>query len=448
MPLYFFQINLFQIIFWLDSFSPFLNYVWDFIKAWWWVPLPFILWPKFKFYWLWSRNEKWYAAKIKPILLEIKIPKEVLKPIRSMEMVLQALWQIFYQPPDWWEKWIDGQFQLSFSLEIVSLGGEPHFYIRIPENTKDPVEATIYSQYPDIEIFQVEDYVKKVPQDIPNKKWNMWGADYRLLKEDPYPIKTYLQFETEHEAKEEKRIDPLSLLLESMAKIKPGEQLWIQINLKPVTDQERPWVTEGKKIRDQLAKREKKKSGGWISSISEVLRALISGKGVSKEGKKEEVFPPEIKLTPGEREIINRVEGKIAKAGFETYIRFIYLGKREVYFQSNLRLAFTFFSAFSTQNCNSLVPWGETITKIHKSWWLLPNLILDRRLYVRKRQLFRRYINRVSPKFPKSGGTFILNIEELATIFHFPGRSMAPAPSMPRIESKKGEAPPGLPIKQ
>jgi len=186
----------------------------------------------------------WAAKKIKPILLEIRIPKEIVKPIRAMETVLMSIWQVFYQPPDWWEKWIDGQFQLSFALEIVSIDGDPHFYIRIPDRFRDPIETAIYAQYPEVEIVEAEDYAKKVPQDIPNKKWNMWGTDYKLIKEDAYPIKTYSEFETERETKEEKRIDPLAILLEAMAKIKKGEQLWVQIIAKPVTDAEKPWVTE------------------------------------------------------------------------------------------------------------------------------------------------------------------------------------------------------------
>ena len=52
---------------------------------------------------------------------------------------------------------------------------------------------------------------------------------------------------------------------------------------------------------------------------------------------------------------------------------------------------------------------------------------------------------RVSPAFPGKGGTFVLNTEELATMFHFPGKQYASAPFIKRIEAKTGEAPPGLP---
>ena len=42
---------------------------------------------------------------------------------------------------------------------------------------------------------------------------------------------------------------------------------------------------------------------------------------------------------------------------------------------------------------------------------------------------------------------FILNIEELATLYHFPGE-VAATPSLPRIDSVKGSSPSNLPIER
>jgi hypothetical protein len=210
-------------------------------------------------------------------------------------------------------------------------------------------------------------------------------------------------------------------------------------------------LDEAKKVRDELARRTTKDKPKK-SIIMEAVEFLLTGTPPA-EGKTEtkEVMPPEMKLTPGERETITKVEEKMAKPAFETSIRWIYLGEREVYYQPNLRLPMIYFSAFSTSDCNTIVPWGGkegTLTKIPKVWWLIPNFLVPKKLYLRKRQLFRRYVARVSPKFPRSGGTFVLNTEELATIYHFPGKSSASAPSLSRIESKRGEAPPGLPVEE
>ena len=405
--------------------------------------MPFILWRPFLFVWRWWRINVWLSHKTF-ILLEIKIPEEVLKPIRAMETVLDGLRQILYQPPDWWEKWIEGQVDLSYGLEIASLGGEPHFFVRIPQELRDSVESTIYSQYPEAEITQAEDYTKTVPSDIPNKEWDLWGADYRLLKPDPYPIKTYPEFETEREALEEKRIDPVAGLLEAMGKVKPGEQLWIQITATPATNIEIPLAKEGEEIRDKLAKR----NGGGDKKrpiLMEAADVLITGKVAEEKEEPASAIPPEMHMTPGERDIVQAIERKISKPFFDVGIRFIYLGRKDVFFKAKLRLPFAFFASFFTENRNALVPWGKTLTKIHKSWFLPLNLVRSRRVYLRKRRLFRNYVQRVNPLFPRKGGTYCLNTEELASLFHFPGRGVAPAPFISRIESKKGEPPAGLP---
>lgn len=410
--------------------------------------MPFILWQPFSFLWLYWRGDIFYK-KNKSILLEIKIPKEVLKPIRAMEVVLDGLWQIIYDPADLYEKWIEGKNPLSCSFEIAAIDGEPHFFIRIPEANKDSIEAAIYSQYSDAEISEVDDYTKYLPQDIPNKEWDFWGADMGFLREDPYPIKTYLEFETEKEPLEEKRIDPLASLLESMAKTGKGEQLWVQITGIAVTEREFPWTKQGEAIRDKLAKRVDKSDQKPI--LMEAADLLLTGQipGGEKEEKKE-LLPPEMKLTMGERDIITGIEKKMAKRGFHVNSRFIYLGRKEVFFKPKLRLALSFFSNFTTQNLNGFKPVGQPyMTKVSKKMIPIKNLFIQRRLYLRKRKIFRNYQKREHPIFPrrrKFPTSFILNTEELASMFHFAGRKSAPAPFMQRIETKKGEAPSGLPV--
>lgn len=442
------------------------SYFWQLIKVWWWIPLPFLLWKPFLYFWLWWRNEIWIATSYKPILLEIKIPKEILKPIRAMENVITALHGIIYQPPDWWEKWIDGQFQTSLSFDIVSIGGQIHFYIRVHSPYRQAVEAAIYSQYPKAEIQEVDDYIRNVPPDIPNKEWNLWATDYLLARPNPYPIKTYPKFEAEQEKEPERIVDPIANLLEGLSKIKPDEQFWIQIRATPLAQPgQNPayahFLKEGEEIRDKIAKRPAKvKPKPMIKEAAEILiptppevaQILISGKPAEKSTQKpkgELLVAPELTMTPGEKEIVTAIENKLSKPVFACGIRFIYLGKRESFFTPNIRLIFNFFQCYNTANMNALYPWGNALTKIKKSWFLPLNLIRDRRDYLRRRILFRQYCNRVNYLFPRIGGDkgiFILNTEELASLFHFPSWRVAPAPGLARLEEKKEAPPPGLPV--
>ena len=431
------KIDILNLILFLNSFT-------EILKNWWWVILPFIFWKPFSFLWLWWREEQW-KKKIREIMLEIKLPEETLKPIKAMESVFASIWQI-YDPPNWKEKWFEGKKLLDTSWEIASIDGVPHFYVRIPDFHRNLIESAIYAQYPDAEISEVEDYTQNVPQNIPNREWDFWGCDMVLTQDDPYPLRTYREFEPEGEriTKEEKRVDPIANLLESLGTLKTGEQMWIQITIKPLTGKESDWIKKGEKIIEKIMGRVPAPS--LEPFVPYVLkgtgRVLIAGKPL-EEGKAEEekLELGALKLSPSELEIARKVGEKIAKYGFETNIRFIYLGKRDVFFKPHLRLALGYFNEFNTQNLNSIVPWGKTITKIQL-------ILIDRRLYLRKRRMLRNYIRRRSPLDPRSGGTFILNTEELATLYHFPSRVVAPAPTVPRISAKKGEAPPELPIEE
>jgi len=427
----------------LKELTPLFEKVFNILKTWWWLIIPSFFGKQLLFYWLWWRKEK-FDATVKRVLIEVRIPRESLKPIRAMETVMTGLWQL-YGPPNWYEKWWKGEFILSYSFEIVAIDGVPHFYIRLPERYRTIAESHIYSQYPEAEISLVDDYTQNVPQDIPDKDWEMWGTDYKLTRPESYPIKTYPQFETERETEEEKRIDPIAGLLEGMARLKSGEQIWVQIVATPTLD-ELPWVKDGEKLRDKLVRR--KEAPAPKPMIQELFDLVVMGQPPGAQKKEEDgEIPPEMKLTPGEKEVVAAVEKKIGKLGFITNVRYIYLARRDAFSSSNIRIAMSYFVNFVTENFNGIVPWGETITKVKQNWydWFW---FVKRRLYLKKRRIFRNYVLRENPKFPQEGGTFMLNTEELASIYHFPSRMVAPAPLVPRVEAKKGEAPSELPVEE
>src|SRR3989344_3492650 len=95
----------------VKTLTTILGPVWQIIESWWWIILPILLYRPFLFLWLWWRKELW-LKKQKAAMLEVKIPKDVLKPIRAMESVMSSIHGAVYHPPDLWEKWIDGQIQL------------------------------------------------------------------------------------------------------------------------------------------------------------------------------------------------------------------------------------------------------------------------------------------------------------------------------------------------
>lgn len=416
---------------------PFLEFGLAIFYTVWWI---FLLYYALKLlhwsYILW-KNTNWILANVSNIVLEVKFPREIVKPLRVMEDVFSVIWGIMYDPPNKKEKYFEGKVLLSFSLEIVSLEGIPHFYIRIPKGIRKVFEAAIHSQYPNIELTEAIDYTRQVPMDLPNKDWDLWGCNYMPPKSDVYPIKTYKKFfEQNAEAPyEEKRMDPITDLIEAFSRIGEGEQIWFQIIASSAGDDENDYVKRGKQIVNDLSKRPKpKQSKSLFGEMADVFLGKV------EEGKKEEnLMPPEMFLTAGEREVVTAIEEKISKLGFNCSVRSIYLGKREKFFGPNKAIVPAYMNQFVTKNLNALLPWKKNITKIQA-----PDILQERRLYLRKRDMFLKYISR--DIYP--GGTCFLNVEELATLYHFPGLEVAPTPELERSEIKKAPPPPTLPIEQ
>ena len=143
-------------------------------------------------------------------------------------------------------------------------------------------------------------------------------------------------------------------------------------------------------------------------------------------------------LTPGEKAKLEAIDTKASKIGFDTKIRLIYLSPKETY--SPPRVIASVFGAikqFSSLNLNAFKPDGKTKTKIE---WLFVKM----RTNWRRSRLIRAYRNR---SFIAGHASFILNTEELASLWHFPSKYIR-TPLLQKTESKKVQAPAALPVMQ
>jgi len=405
--------------------------VWHLVGWVWWIILPIIFFEADYHLWL-DYVKKKFLSKVEYTIFEIKIPKYIEKSFKSMEDVFSALHSIQISKPNFKERVLEGKTQLWISFEIVGNGGGAGFYIRTPKDYRHLVESQMYAQYPDLELIEVDDYTQIFSSMLPNKFWDLWGLDFTFVKEAPYPILTYPFFEAQ---KEEKTIDPLSSLMETISKLESDEKIWIQILVKPADDK---CKKEGEKIVNKLIGKKEAVPRSYWDYVVEFLYNLVKAPFEPpewSEDKGSEGSPGLMQhLTPGEREVVQAIQNKISKLLFDTTIRFVYIDRQNAFTRLNITSTMGFFRQFNTLSLNGFKPYKPSVTK---GTWPFKK----QKEFWKKTVIYKNYLKR---KF-NSDCKMVLSTEELATIFHFPV-TVVEAPVVRRIEAKKGEPPINLPI--
>ncbi|MEK7072318.1 MAG: hypothetical protein AAB969_02000, partial [Patescibacteria group bacterium] len=283
--------------------------------------------------WLDNRQGK-FAAKWKHVLLAIDIPKNNIQTPKAVESVFIAL-----AGAQTSGNLIDihwrGKVQESFSFEIVSLESFVQFLVRTPKHFRDLIEASIYAQYPEAEITEVSDYAETYKDvKFPNEKYNLWGTEFILVKDYPYPIRTYLDFE--HKLSGE-LLDPMAGLLEMLTRVGPGEQIWLQL---VVTPQKPGWGEKSKKILKEMKGEPYTPPETFadkvikpVGYLGDLVAAVTSEMfGPSEPGsKKEEDQWRMFRISPGERLVFENIQKKLSQHSFQVKFRFVYLAEKEVF---------------------------------------------------------------------------------------------------------------------
>lgn len=388
--------------------------------------LALIAWP------LWVKyvRAKFFFSQ-KYILLEIRLPKDIYKSPKSMELFLLALHQTGGEG-NWYSKYWLGMTRPWFSLEMVSVEGQVKFYIWARAGSKNFIESSLYAQFPGIEIGERDDYARTVHSE-PSEN-GLWACELQLTKPDAYPIKTYVDYGLDKDPKEEFKVDPLAPLLEFLGSVGPNQQVWIQILVRAHKKEDRKsghlWKATDN-YKDEAQK-----------IINEILirdpKTKISGKE-AKEGE----FPKAPTITAGEKEIVDAIERNLTKQAFDIGIRCVYIAKNGFFSPANIGGILGSFKQFSTEHLNGFKPNGDYFHSKFDSvpWEDYRNIRRNRQ----SRLALMAYKRRSYFYAPFDRKPFVLSTEELATIFHFPGQVSA-TPTLERIPSKKSQAPTNLPI--
>jgi hypothetical protein len=367
------------------------------------------------------------------ILLEIKIPREITKSPRAMELALTSLYHAGSETTYGGRFW-RGSVRTWFSLELVSLGGNIHFYVWGAGRFRTLIEAALYAQFPEIEIHEVEDYAKKFEYN--SEYHRLYYIEFQYKPDnsshhykDTYQLKSYVDFELDKDPKEEFKVDPLAQVLEFMGSIKSYEQMWIQIM-----------------IRAESAEGVLKRTGSsWTSHMDEEVRQIKiealkdprSPDDPSKYSKDSSTG----RMTTEQQDRMKHLERHKSKTHFQTAIRGVFFGD-ERYGQFNGQFISSFrelYRVFDSSSYNKLRPANGL--DFDYPW----QDIGGRVRIERSRRFFDAYQRRSSFYPPWEIDHRVMTTEALATIFHFPSSSIK-TPGIQRIAAKKAEPPINLPI--
>jgi hypothetical protein len=373
------------------------------------------------------------------LLLAIDIPRGNEQSPKAVENMFTYLAGA-HATINFFEKWFEGKFQKPFSCEIVSLEGYTQFLIWTPVEFRNLVESAVYSQYPDAEISEVDDYTAALPRRLPDEEYDLWGTEFYQKDSEVYPIKGYQEFEHMIGPSETQFKDPMASLMDLCGSLRQGEYLWFQVIVIPMGfDWVKESVAEINKIFGRKGKHKTSLATKSVTALGELSEVVYSIWGDIEGGEKKEDKPKTMMdLTPDEKRKVEGIQLKASKIGFEAKFRTVYIAKREVMNKSKVANGLVgYMKQFASLDLNNLKPDVDlTMTKAQY-------FFAKRRLEEKKRKIYHAYRVRSEGRGLRSG---IYNVEELATVWHFPVEANVKAAMIQKAPGRKADAPAALPL--
>ena len=292
-----------------------------------------------------------------------------------------------------------------FSFEIVAHKKKIAFYIVVPSGMERYVEQQVHAHYSDASIEQVDDY------NIFYEKSFVKAGYLKTRRSNVFPLKTYQKQDT----------DVMNSIINEMSKLSENEGLAIQYIVRSAKAKWRRGASEiiksihnGKTLKEALKDANR---GIFSSIISEITQ---TAKPMSAEEKQKKLSKQPEKLTAMEEEMIKGIEEKNSKAGLDVNLRIIVSaenqGKAQLYLDN-------ISSAFNQYN-----------------YYEYGNSFYNKIKIGNQKKIINDFIHR---RFEKNIN-FILNTEELTSLFHFPLKT-AETPNILWLTAKHAPAPTNIP---
>ncbi len=326
-------------------------------------------------------------------LLMLEVPRTNDKKELAAEQMLAALHGILRSKR---ELKISGTLQEHVSLEVAAIGQRIRFYIWTPKHLQAFVEGQIYAQYPTVQIYEQEDDYsdRRLHQTV------IHTSELSLGENETLPIKTFPSFE----------VDPLAAITATLAKLdKEDEEMWIQIMGRPIPDS---WHRKSAKAVARIRNRQGLGGGELVSYAAQAFAALARPPTASEKDKS----VPD--LSERDKSRISAIEEKSTKLGYQVKVRLLYAGHDQRTARLRMQALVGAFKQFNTTNLNGFQARNVSFNR-------------DKQLEYQARF------------FIDQG--YILNIEELASLFHLPHTTVE-TPNIVWATVKTAEPPSNVPI--
>lgn len=336
-----------------------------------------------------------HLDSIEYTLITLEIPKTNDKKELAAEQLFASLHGILRDKKELRKH---GGLQEHISFEIAAIGKQILFYVWVPKHLLNFVEGQIYAQYPTVQIRHVEaDYTRReVNHPV------VYTSELTLTANEMLPIKTFDTFE----------VDPLAGITGTLAKLESAsEEIWIQVLIRPIADS---WHRRSTRYINSLRRGGGAFGGEIFGSVGRLLFDFAEAffkppearEGVQKE------------LSERDKTRIAEAEKKSTKLGYQVKIRLAYLGDDAHSAKLRMQAIVGAFKQYNSTNLNGFKMSNASF----------------------KREDLAQYTARF---FIDKG--FILNIQELASVFHLPHTNVE-TPNIVWASSKTAEPPAKLPL--
>jgi hypothetical protein len=299
---------------------------------------------------------------------------------------------------------------------------------------KDILESQLYAQYPGIEITEEPiDYAAEIQW----KPDEMALMSFHLVKatDEVVPIKTYIDYGLDRMPKEEEKYEPMTPMIEFLSKTKPHERVIYQIICEP-------HVKKEFKLGTSLRTKETWKKAAQVK-INKIMNR--DENGLAKKAEDPEDRDDRPMLTTGERNLVEAIERNTGKFAYRVGIRAMYVTMDSTQFNPDIIAPLLkSFYPYDDENRNKIgVRWKTDFD------YMFFEDFTGNRKKARMMQELEHFKMRV---YDAGDGRVndihqptVFSVEELATMFHIPGRSVV-TPQLSRVSSTRGNAPDNLPI--